>query len=368
MSADSLLASLATLEPLLSAHMPSGRRQCRLPDVIVQALVERGLFRLWIPGRYAGFELSLPDALRVYEAVAARDGALGWAVMIGAGGGLFAAYLGPDAAGRLFTPRAAVVAGSGAPTGTAERVSGGYRATGRWRYASGAHYATVFTANCRVFEAGAQVLVEGEPLIRAMSFAPCDVEIIETWDTTGLRATGSHDIAVRDAFVAEIDSFSVFTDTPREPGALYRLPFGTLTELPVSAVALGIARHALAEFESLASAKPAPHGGGRLIAQPRVSQAIGSARDAIETASSRLGALAAASWATAASSGPLDAVVIAACTTGSAALVSQLLAGIGALAPLAGMNALHREDPFSIAWQDLAAVSAHYSVSPLAAD
>jgi alkylation response protein AidB-like acyl-CoA dehydrogenase len=367
MSASALLASVATLEPLLAAQMPDGRRRCRLPERVAEALFERGLFRLWIPASYGGFELPLQDALRIYEAVARLDGAAGWAVMIGAGGGLFAAYLEPEAARRLFAPRAAVVAGSGAPTGTAERVAGGYRATGRWRYASGAHYASVFTANCRVLERGAPVLVNGEPLIRAMSFTPSDVEIVETWDTTGLRATGSHDIAVRDAFVRESDTFSVFTDTPREAGPLYRLPFGTLTELPVSAVVLGIARHALAEFEALARAKPSPFGRGALIAHPRIAEAIVMARLSIDAAAARLYALAEVAWATATSPGPIDATAIADCTTGSAMLVARLVGAIGALAPLSGMNALHREDPFSVAWHDLAGAAAHYSVSPLAA-
>jgi len=367
-SADALLASLATLEPLLAAEMQSGRRQCRLPQAVVDALVDRGAFRLWIPQRYGGLELPLPDALRVYESVSRLDGAAGWAVMIGAGGGLFAAYLDPEAAGRLFSPRVAVVAGSGAPTGTAERVAGGYQASGRWRYASGAHYASVYTANCRVVERGEPVLVEGVPLIRAMSFRPSDVDIVETWDTTGLRATGSHDIVVRGAFVPASDTFSVFTDAPREPGLLYRLPFGTLTELPVSAVVLGIARHALAEFESLARAKPSPFGGGRLAAHTRVAQAILAARLSIDAAAMRLSVLAQLAWSSAQSPGPIDATVVADCTTSCAMLVSRLVESIGALVPLAGMNALHREDPFSIAWNDLAAAAAHYSVSPLAAD
>jgi indole-3-acetate monooxygenase len=368
MSAAALLASIAALEPLLAAQMPAGRRQCRLPQPVSEALQQLGAFRLWIPARFGGLEMSLPDALRVYEAVSRLDGAAGWAVMIGAGGGLFAAYLDPQAAARLFTPQPAVVAGSGAPTGRAERVPGGYRASGRWRYASGAHYATVFTANCQIVEQGAPVLVNAAPLIRAMSFDPADVEIVETWDTTGLRATGSHDILVRDAFVPASDTFSVFTDAPREPGPLYRLPFGTLTELPVSAVVLGIARHALTNFESLAQAKPSPFGGGRLIAHTRVAQAILAARLSIDAAATRLAVLADVAWSSAMADGPVDATVIADCTTGCAMLVARLVEAIGALVPLAGMNALQREDPFCIAWHDLAAAAAHYSVSPLVAD
>src|SRR5690606_31364514 len=153
----------------------------------------------------------------------------------------------PDLSARaVFGPSDAVIAGSGAPDGRAERVPGGYRVQGRWRYASGAPYATTFTANCIVTRGGEPVRGDdGEPLVRAMAFPRDAVEIVETWDAAGMRATSSHDFRVEDVFVPESMSFSVFMDAPREPGPLYRLPFQVLTELPVLAVAIGIARHAL---------------------------------------------------------------------------------------------------------------------------
>ena len=360
-----LLASLGYLEALLDRHSAEGRRDQRLPQPSADALFERGLYRLWIPRRFDGFELPLPEGLRVIEAVSRWDGAAGWAVMIGAGGGLFAAYLPTEIAQRLFGSPDALVAGSGAVRGTAERVEGGFRCSGRWRYASGAHQASVFTANCQVVENGEILHVNGKPWVRAMAFHPSQVRIIETWDTTGLRGTGSHDFAVEEAFVPAADTFSVMTDTPREAGALYRLPFGTLTELPISAVVLGLARQALARFEHLATTKTSPFGGGLLASHPRVASAIAATRRDIDTASTTLYGLAEEAWRTATLESPLDESLIRRCTTDCARLVAEPVAAIGKLVPLAGMNAIHREDPFSVAWQDLSAAAAHYSVSPL---
>jgi alkylation response protein AidB-like acyl-CoA dehydrogenase len=336
-----------------------------LPEPVVAAIVERGLFRLWIPRRYGGAELSLPEALEVYEAAARLDGSFGWSVMIGSGGGLFAAYLEPQIAAALFEPRAAVVAGSGAPTGTAERVAGGYRVSGRWRYASGAHYATVFTANCRVTELGSPVMSAGEPLIRAMALDPRDVIIHRTWDTSGLRATGSHDIEVVQAFVPSNATFSVFADPPLETGPLYRIPFGTLTELPVSAVALGIAEHALEEFVSLAHAKRPASSSVPLDRQETVQASLRRARRGLADAQRVLYEHAHRVWNATVASGRPDEDTVRACTEGSVRLVRALVSAIAELVPLSGMNALHAEDPFAITWRDLEAVAAHYSVSPI---
>jgi len=137
-TAQELIARIDDLAPLFRAEAAEADRLTRLPSPVVAKLVEHGLFRIWIPQAFEGLELGLPDALRVYEAASRADGSVGWAVMIGSGGGLFAGYLEEGAAREVYSRRDAVVAGSGAPDGRAERVAGGYQATGRWRYASGA--------------------------------------------------------------------------------------------------------------------------------------------------------------------------------------------------------------------------------------
>ena len=355
-----LQARLEVLAAQFAPHFAAAERLARLPPEIAGPLLREGFFRLWIPASCGGLELTLPQALRLYEAAALLDGSLGWALMIGAGGGLFAAWLPPAGARELFGPAAALVAGSGTPTGVAERVPGGYRVRGAWRFASGAHYASVFTAACVVTEGGNAVPdAAGQPLIRAMSMSPAQVQILDTWDAVGLRGTGSHDFEVRAAQVPEHHSFSVLTDAAREPGPLYRLPFGVLTELPVSAVGLGIARRALAEFARLqrdrAAGEPAPDA---------IAQRFGQARAVLEQAAAAIAGLAAEAWQTVAQGGALDAAQRARITAVCCVSQEQLREAIGALAAVAGMRAIERSGDFSRAWRDLQALGAHGSLAP----
>lgn len=60
---------------------------------------------------------------------------------------VFVPSFSPAVAERIYAPVDAVIAGSGYATGKARNVPGGYRVTGQWKYASGAQYARVFTAN-----------------------------------------------------------------------------------------------------------------------------------------------------------------------------------------------------------------------------
>lgn len=365
-STDRLLAQLAELTPSLRAHANEADRLARLPEQVVRTLIELRLFRLWIPRRYGGFELPLPQALAIYEAAGRIDGSIGWAVMIGSGGGLFAAYLDPAVAGEIFAPANAVIAGSGAPEGRAERVAAGYRVSGRWRYASGANYATAFTANCVLTKPDGLPLVDadGRPLIRAMTFTPSQVAVLPSWDTSGMRGTGSHDFEVRDVLVPDQHTFSVITDAPREAGALYRLPFGVLTELPITAVAVGIARHALDAFALLAKQKKF-HGSDISPAdEPTVQTQYAKSYARWRVVQAALYSLADSGWRVVLSGLRPNPHELAEITASCILCISELEAAVADLARLAGMSAIAQGDELARASRDLQALAAHVAVSP----
>ena len=359
-----ILARLDELAVMFRDSAAEGERLARLPKYVVRALVQHGLFRLWIPKRCGGFELDLPEALQIYEAAARLDASIGWAVMIGSGGGLFAAWLDSATASSIYARPESVVAGSGAPDGRAFRERGGYRVSGCWHYASGAHYATTFTANCLVMDGGTLAFgPDGKPLIRAMAFEAPQVAILPVWDPTGMRGTGSDDFEVRDAFVPESRSFSL-ADAPRETGPLYRLPFGVLTELPVTAVAVGIARHALDLFASLAHVKKLHGTSALLMSDPVVQVTFGAAHATWQLAKSSLESLAHKAWDAVRANRALTPKDLAEITAGCVYCVAKLRAALGELMALTGMTAIQPESELARAWRDFQALAAHGSISP----
>lgn len=175
------LAAIEVSRTVVQAHVATAEAEACWPAPVLDCLLEQRLFRLWLPKNAGGDELDLMGSLELMEAASRVDGSYGWTVMIGSGGGLFGAIIEAPAAHQMLSPREAVIAGSGAPGGRADIVEGGYRASGRWRYASGAAHATWFTANCVVHRDGAPVLdAAGAPVIRAMSFPAAEVTIHRT--------------------------------------------------------------------------------------------------------------------------------------------------------------------------------------------
>src|SRR5206468_9941306 len=117
-----------------------------------------------------------------------------------------------------------------------------------------------------------------------MVFPAADVEIIDTWTVSGLRGTGSHDMAVSDVVVPAARAFSLFTDRPREPGPLYRFPLFGLLAIGISAVSLGIGRRSIDELLVLAGGK-LPTGSSRRLAERSTVQAeVAKAEAALRSA------------------------------------------------------------------------------------
>jgi alkylation response protein AidB-like acyl-CoA dehydrogenase len=205
---------------------------------------------------------------------------------------------------------------------------------------------------------------DGKPLIRAMAFEAPQVAILPVWDPTGMRGTGSDDFEVRDAFVPENRSFSVLADAPRETGPLYRLPFSVLTELPVTAVAVGIARHALDLFASLAHVKKLHGTSALLMSDPVVQVTYAAAHATWHLAKSSLDSLAHKAWDAARANRPLQPRDLAEITSGCVFCVAKLRAAMGELLALTGMTAIQPESELARAWRDFQALAAHGSVSP----
>jgi hypothetical protein len=164
---------------------------------------------------------------------------------------------------------------------------------------------------------------------------------------------------VHAAFVPEHHTFSVLTDAARESGPLYQLPFNVLTELPVSAVGLGIARHALAEFAQTRSAHSAAGAGAATV-----SMRFAQAQATLEQAAAVVWALAQEAWQTVSQGSKLDAVQLARITANCGVAQETLRRAIGELASVAGMRAIDHRSGFSRAWRDLQTLGAHGSLAP----
>jgi alkylation response protein AidB-like acyl-CoA dehydrogenase len=308
-----LLEAARALRPQIEEYADQVEEERQLPQPLVDALVEAGLFKMLVPKSVGGSETDPETFCRVIEELSRADASTGWSVFVPACVGAAAGSLEYDVAWQIFGKEPnSCVASTGVPApNPAQRspdraiaVEGGYRVSGRWSFTSGCMHSTWLASTSTIF-AGEQprTHADGKPEQRLMFFPVSACQIIDTWRVTGLRGSGSHDFAVTDVFVPHEHSLPRSTPVrPRQPGALYTFaaglvpsvagaagtvissPWTGVASIGFAAVCLGVARGALDAFVELAANKSLGGSKGRLFENPVVQDQVGRAEATLRAA------------------------------------------------------------------------------------
>lgn len=202
----------------------------------LQTIFNENWLRMFVPVSFQGLELSLPDAVKLQEGLAWVDGNIGWTVTLCSGANWFIGFLNERTRAEFFTDAKVCLAGSGAASGKAVITPGGYIADGRWKYATGAPYATAFTANCTIYNGEAVLREEdGAPVIRTFIFKKDEVTIHDDWNTTGLKATASHSFSIKNLKLANDRCFMINSSYPVLQQPIFRFPFLQFAEATIAA-------------------------------------------------------------------------------------------------------------------------------------
>jgi alkylation response protein AidB-like acyl-CoA dehydrogenase len=278
-----VLDELRSLTPLLRAEAVDLDIAGAVPATIIDELRDRGVFRLLAPRHLGGTEIDPLTFLEVVEETAYADGSVGWCTLIGGCYSTFAGLLPPRGAREIYGDAHTISAGAFRPSGVARRAEGGYQVSGRWQFGSGSSHADWFLGGCMITDDPDGVLSPANDTATRLMFFPASaVEVIDTWDATGLRGTASHDYSVRDLFVPEHRTMW-FSDPPAVDRALYQMPVVGLFAAYVAAVPLGIGRHALEAFRTLAAGKTSGTSPAPLTSKPLAQAHLGRA-EAVVTA------------------------------------------------------------------------------------
>lgn len=241
-TAADILARAQAVAPLLRARSVEIERNRRLPADVVEMLRDTGVFRMGFSRRWGGPELSSVEQTEVVEALAYGDASAGWCAMIGMDTGLYASFLDEADVKEMFPSLDMITAGLLFPSGRAEIVPGGYRLTGRWPFGSGITHCDWVVSGAFLFRDGTPYPGEGGEHDSRLFLVPrAEVDVIDTWHTTGLAGSGSCDYTITDVFVPGGRSI-VFSAVRSGSGPLAQ-PEVHMRNMP--GVALGVARAAL---------------------------------------------------------------------------------------------------------------------------
>jgi alkylation response protein AidB-like acyl-CoA dehydrogenase len=271
------------LREAIESQRDEAERMRRLPAALAEELRAAGAFALTTPTERGGSELTLAALVEVYEAFGRIDGPVAWNVWNG-NMGFAAAMLDEVAADRIWPgDRDPIVANSARVTGAAQPADGGYRLSGRWDIVSAIDAADWVALFGVVLDGdGPRVDAAGHPDVRVFFVPTTDVQVIDTWHTSGMRGTGSNSVVAEGAFVPADLAISPFAparlDRPR-----YRVPAFTIASLGAAPIVVGIAQAAIDEVVAMAPTKPTD--GGQLLAERAHAHSwLGAAQTSLDAA------------------------------------------------------------------------------------
>jgi len=273
--------------PVIAEWRDAADQQHHLPEPLVDALARAGLFTLAAAAEVGGGEVRDERLVRVVEELSRHDGSVGWNVTIAAHTSVIASRLPAASLQQAYAaaPNRTVFAGGLLPRGTAEDLGGSYRLHGRWSFASGSRQASwMFAPSAIVANGQPRLRADGHPDIRVFCVPASKCEILDTWDTLGLRGTGSHDFEIKDVLVGDEWSIPIVLDGPLQPRSLHlanSLPYAAPS---VAAVPLGIARGAIEAFIRLAIDKTPTLGTAPLARQHTTHERVGRAEALLSSA------------------------------------------------------------------------------------
>lgn len=229
--------ALETLKAEIRARRDEFQTLRHIPKDIVRGFQQVGIYRAFVPTRFGGDARSPAEFCRMVEDIASADASAGWVASFGVSATYLAA-LPPETYAAIYGHDPdTVFAGAMFPPQPARRVPGGLEVRGRWPWGSGVMGASIV---------GAGIRIDGETsALPRTAIMPRDSVIVdETWDTVGLRATGSHDIVAEGVVVPEDWTF-IRGGKPQQDDAIFRYPAMALAAQVLAVVGLGAARTAL---------------------------------------------------------------------------------------------------------------------------
>ncbi|MCX4665743.1 oxidoreductase [Streptomyces sp. NBC_01381] len=319
----------------------------RLGPEVAAALVDAGFPRHFVPLKWGGAAGSFAGLLADAAAVSEVCAATGWCAALYAAHGRLAAYLPEQGQHDLWAhgPDVRVAASVIPAQGRATAVNGGWRLDGQWNTASGVDHAEwVLLASLTPGDSGVQDH-------RIFAVARAELSVRDTWQSVGLRGSGSGSVVADGVFVPAHRSFTLDTLLRSLPDAArcHRVPYPMVAALIFAAPVLGAARAALRAWtaECVQGTQAAPRRASQVQLLARTSAWIHAAGLLLEGVARR------------ADEGDITALTVVENRRDAAAAAILCRDAVDELFHASGMRGQSPDSLLQRAWRDVTTAAGH---------
>ncbi len=347
------------LQPLVRAHADASEAQRHLSAEVAQAFAREGLFRIAATRDCLGSAEPPRTQVETIEAIAYADGSAAWNLMIGIESFSLITPGFKQCLNLVEDPQV-VLCSSTAAVGRADKEGAGYRVSGRWQFVSGCHNSQLFGATVRLFDAG-------EPIPdRPNHYAiveRADWQIEDTWHTSGLCGSGSHDVVVDDVWVPQ-ERLVLPLGGVKHPDPLLNFPLAARLSYNKMGVAWGLARAGIDAFVELAQGKMPRFSKRGLTERPRAQRSVAEAEVRLQAGRAWVLDLLDQLWQKVQAGEPVSSRERALFQLACSDSVRSCVEGVGLLCDAAGTSANLKSCPLERIQRDIRVVGQHLTVAP----
>lgn len=327
-------------------------RESRLSIRTAAAVSAAGLPGYFVPQRWGGRDGSFAGLFADAAALGEGCSSAAWCGALWATHGRYAAHLPEEGQWELWgdSPDVRIAAALTPPSGVAMPEGSGWRLHGTWHFVSGVDFADwVLLAAPEPGQDGGR--------IRVLLVPAEQVTVLDTWDSTGMRGTGSHTAVVKDAFVPRHRSFLMdellLIEGAGERGERYAVPAHLAGGTTFCAAALGAARRALELWSRWAGSKATGSG--------RSNHESAAVRETLATASAHIDAaeLLLTRAAYRADTELVTPLLVAGNQRDAAVAVDLLVGAVDRMLRIGGAHIRGAGDELQRRWRDVHTVAAH---------
>jgi len=332
-----------------------------------QLLHESGLFRFHQPKAFGGMELPFVAVVDIPAELARGCPSTAWSVGNVACHHWILGYYEPETQREVWkaNPDALIASSIALAAGRGRKAAGGFIVNGRWPFSSAVDNSEWNMLAVTIYGDDGGAPVDWRLCLVSKS----DYEIIDTWYSMGMAATGSKDVAVSELFVPERRALPLLRcrggrehpGAALNGGALFAIPLVAASSHPLAPAAVGAAEGALDLFLETMAKRTGTYTGARVADFQAVQIKVARARCLIDSARDLLRQSAIAFQAAAERDAAPNLETKLRFRAHSAFAVGQAREAVETLWSCYGAQGLYTRDPLQRYLRDVLAINQHFS-------
>jgi alkylation response protein AidB-like acyl-CoA dehydrogenase len=274
---EELLEGAKRVGELAEKEAQEAEKNATISENVINLIKETQISRIMLPKKYGGPQVDLKTFAKIVRTVSYHNISAGWLTYLYPLHNILPAYL-PEKGRDEIVNQGGLICDVFAAVGKAEKDGDGYRISGKWNFASGCLYSDWFGLGLEI-----QFPDSDKPEFCMPILKGSEVQIVENWDTFGLRGSGSNQVVADNVYVPleRILRLSAADTTGRPPEEdydkdypFYHVPFFPTFYLGFPNIALGGAERLIEEFKKATENRIRLMDGVRESESPRSQRVI----------------------------------------------------------------------------------------------